>query len=94
MQRDADDGGLVVFDVDPLVVGGEHGRHGFLLGLGGQERVETGKISAAFSRGVPVGTKGRASTRMGSGLPRTSAYTSCWRNGVVRGQVGHRDRAG
>jgi hypothetical protein len=27
--RDADDGGLVVFDVDPLVVGGVHGRHGF-----------------------------------------------------------------
>jgi hypothetical protein len=28
MLRDADDGGVVVFDVDPLVVGGEHGRHG------------------------------------------------------------------
>ena len=27
VQRDADDGGLVVLDVDPLVVGREHGRH-------------------------------------------------------------------
>ena len=42
MVSDADGGGVVVFDVDPLVVVGVHGRHAGLLGREGEMRMGLG----------------------------------------------------
>ena len=91
MQRDADDGGFVVFDVDPLVVGGVHGRHGCVL-LGVVDDEDGARSAAVVAVRGERHRRARASAaacRARRRRPRGSAARG-WRPGRPSRSAGRR----